>query len=38
MSDYLPDTEYKVQIKSSPQRKKIIQDKVQAHHKDTKRH
>ncbi len=34
----LPDTEYKVQIKSLPQRKKIIQDKVQAHHKDTKKH
>lgn len=34
----LPDTEYKVQIKSLPQRKKIIQDKVQAHQKDSKRH
>ena len=38
MSSYLPDTEYKVQIKSINQRKRIIQDKVNAHHKDTKRH
>ena len=38
MLDHLPDTQYKVQIKSAPQRKKIIQDKVQAHHKDTKKH
>ena len=38
MSDYLPETEYKIQVKAPNQRKRIIQDKVSAHHKDTKRH
>jgi len=38
MRDYLPKTEYKIQVKAPHQRKRIIQDKVNAHHKDTKRH
>jgi len=38
MSDYLPNTDYKVQIKGLPQRRKIIQDKVLAHSRNTKKH
>ena len=38
MSDYLPDTDYKVQIKGLHQRRKIIQDKILAHSRNTKKH
>ena len=38
MQNYLPDVEYKIQIKPIAQRKRIIQSKVQAHDKDTRAH
>lgn len=36
--NYLPDTEYKIHLKTRQDRLRIIRDKLKAHQKDTKKH
>ena len=38
MITYLPETEYKIQLKSRQDRRRVILDKLKAHQKDTKKH
>ena len=38
MQNYLPDVDYKIQVKPISERKRIIQNKVKAHDQDTRAH
>ena len=38
MITYLPETEYKIQLKSRQDRQRVIRDKLKAHQKDSKKH